>query len=177
MDKSSVGCFFVMLIRLLLPVIFVNHAQILFYSSFFVLTFISLYTAFFIIFILKHSLKHLFSASNLWTILISYLVFIFFVLFLFSSSYSYLEYMEKGYLTYGQCSSNFSNSMISSDSMKSNNYFYFAAITFFTVGYGDICPMGFAKQLSVLNAFIGVFINSIVVVVAISFYLKRKEMI
>jgi hypothetical protein len=38
--------------------------------------------------------------------------------------------------------------------------FYHAAITFFTIGYGDVYPMGFSRVISGLEGFMGVFMMS-----------------
>ena len=157
--------FFVIVARLLIPIFLEDHPIWVFYLSFFMLDFLGVYLLLFMAFIIRHSLKNLFSASNMWTVFLSYIIFIFCVLLLFSSGYRYME-----------CSSQFSPSMIGSDSLKSEDFFYFSAITFFTVGYGDVCPIGWNKQVAIFNAFVGVFINTILMVVVISAYLKRKEM-
>jgi hypothetical protein len=41
---------------------------------------------------------------------------------------------------------------------------YFSVITFFTVGYGDMTPVGFCKLIAMLEAFSGVLIMSLFVV-------------
>jgi len=38
--------------------------------------------------------------------------------------------------------------------------FYHSGITFFTIGYGDVYPMGFSRIVSVLEGFMGVFMMS-----------------
>jgi hypothetical protein len=38
--------------------------------------------------------------------------------------------------------------------------FYHSAITFFTIGYGDVYPLGFSRVVSGLEGFMGVFMMS-----------------
>jgi hypothetical protein len=38
--------------------------------------------------------------------------------------------------------------------------FYHSAITFFTIGYGDVYPMGLSRIISGLEGFMGVFMMS-----------------
>jgi hypothetical protein len=38
--------------------------------------------------------------------------------------------------------------------------FYHSAITFFTIGYGDVYPQGLSRVLSALEGFVGVFMMS-----------------
>jgi hypothetical protein len=83
--------------------------------------------------------------------------------------------MNKGYLTYGTCSDEFNPEMINIDQNKSSDYFYFSSITLFTVGYGDICPVGWSKILSIINSFAGNFISVILMVIVISAYLNRNH--
>jgi len=117
----------------------------------------------------------LFKAQNLWRLLVSYVLFIIAVLLLFSLGYLSIERMHKGYLTYGQCSDHFDVIKIEMDSYKATDYFYFSTITLFTVGYGDICPMGWSKFLSMFNAFVGNFIAVILMVLVITAYVNRNK--
>jgi potassium channel LctB len=143
------------------------------YLSFLIVLFLSIYFLFFLVFILRHSLKSLFKAQNLWRLLVSYVLFIIAVLLLFSLGYLSIEKMHRGYITYGKCSDHFEVIQIERDSQKATDYFYFSTITLFTVGYGDICPMGWSKFLSMFNAFIGNFISVILMVLVITAYVNR----
>jgi voltage-gated potassium channel Kch len=55
------------------------------------------------------------------------------------------------------------------------NYPYFSAITFFTVGFGDICPMGVSKLVSVLNALIGNLFTVLILAIAITNYSENRD--
>jgi potassium channel LctB len=159
------------LVDLLLPVqmAWKSHVDVI------IMLILSIYVIFFMIHVIKNTLKSLFSAKNLWGLFFSYIIFILCILLLFASAYSSIEGMGTGYLTYGQCGDHFDSSMIKTDPMASGEHFYFAAVTFFTVGYGDICPMGWAKGLALFNAFIGNFVNVVVMVLVISTYMKRNS--
>mgnify|MGYP006452504657 FL=1 len=43
---------------------------------------------------------------------------------------------------------------------KGLNSFYFSAITFFTIGYGECVPTGLLKIISPIEGFTGVFLMS-----------------
>jgi len=146
------------------------------YVSFFLILALNIYLLFFIIFLLKHSLKSLLSAKNLWSLLGSYAIFMVAIITLFSFGYQSVEDLDKGYLTYGGCSDHFDLSMMQKDTQRSTNHFYFSAITLFTVGYGDICPMGWSKGLALINAFVGNFISVVLMVIVITAYINRRPM-
>jgi Ion channel len=102
-------------------------------------------------------------------------IFVFMIVLLFASSYSSIQKIGQGYLTYGQCGDSFEPGRIGTDPYISEDYFYFSAVTFFTVGYGDICPMGWNKYVALLNAFVGNFISVVVMVFVIGTYMKRTN--
>jgi potassium channel LctB len=145
------------------------------YVSFFLVFALDLYLLFFVVFIIRHSVRSLLSAQNIWRLLGSYFLFILSVLLLFSFAYKSMEGLDRGYLTYGKCSDHFNPGMIESDSSKSTDYFYFSTVTLFTVGYGDICPMGWNKGLALVNSFVGNFISVVLMVIVISTYIHRSS--
>jgi len=87
-----------------------------------------------LIYISKQSFTYLMNPKNLKALLIAYVLFVFTILFLFSTLYQLVEITKMGYLKYGECTNNFDSSMVSLDSTISHEFFYFSAITFFTVG-------------------------------------------
>lgn len=151
------------------------HTDMFIASSFFTIA-TSIYIGSFILHTIRKSLVSLFKAKNLFALFISYVLFIVSLLFIFSAGYDMIETTGNGYLTYGICSDDFSESMLESDNQKSDNYFYYSAVTFFTVGYGDLCPMGMARSFSLVNAFIGNFVTVVIMVLVISMYMKRNEL-
>jgi len=46
--------------------------------------------------------------------------------------------------------------------------FYFSAVTYFTVGYGDVVPLGQAKTLAVLEAALGSIVNLVILAMAVT---------
>jgi hypothetical protein len=106
------------------------------------------------------------------------------VIFISSILYNFVDLSHLGYIQYGNCNGQFNPSLInppanstaSYNSFISKDFFYFSAITFFTVGYGDICPMGLDRVVSIIVAFIGNIISVILVAFIINNYLsKRRE--
>jgi potassium channel LctB len=134
---------------------------------------LGIYIVLSIFYFVDYSFHKLMEARNLGMLALYYLAFIFTVILIFSMFYAIVEGAGFGYLKYGECDSEFN--MIDDDFDSSNDYFYFSAITFFAVGYGDICPMGLAKGISVLNAFVGNFIAVVIMVLVVSYYVKRKK--
>jgi potassium channel LctB len=128
-----------------------------------------------LIFIIQRTVRHMFNPKNIFTLIFTYALFILGLILLFSTFYSLAEISGTGYLKYGNCTGNFNPSMISTDSGLSREFFYFSAVTYFTVGYGDICPMGFAKIISIFNAFVGNIVAVIIVAIIINNYVRRKN--
>jgi len=136
---------------------------------------ILLYIPYAIVSIMKRSLKTLFNSSNLVSLFLGYVFFILGILFFFTMIYDVVDLTGHGYLTYGDCSGDFTPDMIKTDPLRTESYFYFAAITHFEVGYGDICPVGFARTISVINAFVGNFFSVVVMAFVIFYYFRRKD--
>ncbi len=136
---------------------------------------ISIYFVLIIIYVIKNSINRLANPQNLGSLILTYALFILGILLLFSTIYSLVEISKLGYIKYGSCTDNFNASMIETDKDISRDFFYFSAMTFFTVGYGDICPMGFAKIISIFAALVGHLISVVIVALIINNYLRKKE--
>jgi len=136
---------------------------------------ISIYFALIIIYVIRNSINRLTNTQNLFSLILTYALFILGILLLFSTIYSVVEISKLGYIKYGTCTDKFSASMIDSDKDISRDYFYFSAMTFFTVGYGDICPMGFERIVSIFAAFVGHLISVVIVALIINNYIRKKE--
>ena len=136
---------------------------------------IAIYFVIVIIYLIRRSINQLINPENIFRLILSYALFILGIILLFSTLFNIVELTKTGYLTYGTCSDKFNSSMISTDSQISRNFFYFASLTFFTVGYGDICPMGFDKTLAIITAFIGHLVAVVVVALILNNYLRKRE--
>ena len=128
-----------------------------------------------IVHVARESFARLMNPKNLPSLIGAYALFIIALLLIFSIFYNFVELSGFGYLKYGDCTRKFDASLITSDPNTSRDYFYFTAITFFTVGYGDICPMGFARFLSILVAFAGHLVTVVLVALVIHNYIRIKS--
>jgi hypothetical protein len=86
----------------------------------------------------------------------------------------------KGYLKYGSCTdtNTITDEMINQDPLLVSNFFhypYFSSITFFSVGFGDICPMGASKLIAILNAIIGNAFTVLILALAITNYSTNRR--
>ena len=63
----------------------------------------------------------------------------------------------------------------SEDPNLSHDYLYFSTITFFAVGYGDVCPMGLCKTLAMVTAFAGNLINVVLMAIVVTLYVNRTR--
>jgi hypothetical protein len=103
-----------------------------------------------------------------------------FIILLFAILYWTVAMSGTGYLKYGGCVDTgiVTRDVIMNDPnavVNNLHYPYFSSTTFFTVGYGDICPMGFSKFIAVLNAFVGCAFNVLILAIAIGNYATTKN--
>ncbi|MFA4953614.1 MAG: ion channel [Candidatus Pacearchaeota archaeon] len=151
-----------------------NYLPRLFFSILNIL--IVIYFVAIIIYVARKSYDNLMNPKNFYKLIGSYILLILVIILIFSTLYNFVELSKLGYIKYGECNGNFDPSMISSDPQISREFFYFTTMTFFTVGYGDICPMGFERIISIIAAFTGHIVSVIFVALIINNYFrKRKE--
>ena len=136
---------------------------------------ISIYLIFLVILFIKVWIKTLLNPKNLLWLILSYILLVVAIIFTISILFNAVESLRIGYIKYGECSSKFDRTLVTTDPLISREFLYYTSVTFFTVGYGDICPMGVAKIISVFTAFTGHIISVIIVAVIINNYLQRKN--
>ncbi len=137
---------------------------------------IAIYFIAVIVHLIRSSLKHLMNPKSFISLIGAYCLFIFVILVISSILYNATELSGLGYIKYGTCTPNFSPSMISSDPLISRDFFYFSAMTYFTVGYGDICPMGFARIISIIIGFISHVVSVLFVAFILNNYIRKREL-
>lgn len=141
---------------------------------------LSLFSVLIAVSFLRRGIKYLFNnKGNISQLFTGYILAVIGIMFLFTTVYSVAYELDSGYLKYGQCNNTPVNfQTINSDPQRVNSVgetFYFSASTFFTIGYGDICPMGVNRGIAVLNGFFGSVFSTIVLAIAISKYLEHER--
>ncbi|MBI2573730.1 hypothetical protein HYV86_07730 [Candidatus Woesearchaeota archaeon] len=136
---------------------------------------IAIYFVLAIIYILHRKWKHLMSPKNVFSLLWAYVFFVIVIILVFSTIFSVIELTGLGYLKYGSCSDQFDTLLVDQDPLASHDFFYFSAVTYFTVGYGDICPMGLMKFAAIFDALVGHLVSVIIVALIINNYLRSRE--
>jgi hypothetical protein len=126
------------------------------------------------IYVIRHSMKKLTSSKHTRELIGYYVVFLIGIIIILSTVLNLIELSKTGYITYGKCSDHFTPSLVTTDPGRSHSFFYFTAMLF-TVGYGDICPMGTAKIFSVITAIIGHVISVVLVALIINNHLRLKD--
>ena len=168
----------ILLILLSIGSIFIHVRLVLFFALI-----ISLYILIWAIAFLRKGLGYLFhNEGNVRQMISGYAIAVIGILVLFTAIYSATDNFHVGYLTYGHCSEHISPQAFLDDSERVDTVggkFYFSAVTLFTIGYGDICPMGWNKGVAIINGFIGSVMATIILGIALARYLeyhrKRKE--
>jgi potassium channel LctB len=142
-----------------------------------------LLTLYILIFMIRKIRYHIYKLLNheltFKSIVIGYVTSAIFIILLFSIVYTTLGPIGIGELRYGSCIDNIelTKESIDQDAFQVRNFghsIYFSTITFFTVGYGDICPMGVSKIVAALNAFVGNAFTVIILAIAITNYSNKK---
>ncbi len=136
---------------------------------------IAIYFILLMIHILRHSIRQLMKSKNLFALIRTYMIFLLGIILIFTTIFNLTEISRTGYLTYGKCSDNFRPDMLKSDADRSRGFFYFTAVTFFTIGYGDICPMGMAKFVALATAFVGHLVSVILVALILYNFLDARK--
>ncbi len=154
---------------------FVSTALFLFFSAL-----LSLFSLLIAISLLRRGVRYLFyNEGKLYQMIIGYAIAVLGIIFLFTTIYSASHELGYGYLTYGTCSNaKVNHAMIADDAHAVNSFggtLYFTSVTFFTIGYGDICPMGLNKGIAVLNGFAGSVFATIILGIAIARYLDHTR--
>jgi hypothetical protein len=127
------------------------------------------------VYLIRKAFARLLSSKDIASLLFSYVMFIAVVLLVISTLFGVVEGLRLGYLTHGPTSDEFNSDVIESgDPNISHDYLYFTAVTFFTVGYGDVCPMGLCKPLAMMTAFAGNVVNVVLMGIVVSVYLNRR---
>ena len=86
--------------------------------------------------------------------------------------YMFTDITGTGALSYGHCGTSLAETLQHPVVQTPGDTVYFSAITFFTVGYGEICPMGLAKSVAVLNALAGQLFTAVILGIGVSFFIE-----
>ena len=128
------------------------------------------------LYLIRKALARLLNARDIVSLLFSYAMFIVLILLVISILLLVVEELDLGYLTHGPTTDEFNSDVIDSEDPNiSHDYLYFTAVTFFSVGYGDICPMGLCKIVAVVTAFVGNVVSVVLMAIVVSLYLNRRN--
>ena len=115
--------------------------------------------------------KDIILVQTLGQLIEKYLAFMAVALLLFTILYSIADATHAGYITYDECSDQYAYGSVT----PSHSFFYFSAVTMFTVGYGDVCPMGVSKGIAVLNMLVGNMFTVVFIGAAIGNLASKKN--
>ena len=136
---------------------------------------IAVYFVMGIIYIVRRELHRLLNPKNIINLVGAYAFLVMIIILIFATIFSVIEIGKFGALQYGNCSDSYDSMKPTPNKISSHDYFYFSSITFFTVGYGDICPMGMMKYAAILNALVGHLISVIVVALILNNYMQLQN--
>lgn len=149
-----------------------------------ILTAFIIFTLYVVVYLIRHigiNIKKLLHHELKFSqILTGYVTSVVFIIVLFSILYISMNALGVGYLKYGSCvdTNEVNSSIIANDPLHVEelwHYPYFSAMTFFTVGYGDICPMGLSKLVAMLDASMGNAFTVLILAIAITNYSTNKS--
>jgi len=127
---------------------FLNDIDIGVFRTFIVLTHILVF---------MYSLITIEHSEKLWFIVISYAFTALLTIILFAYIFWTLSIFDIGQLQFTDCT-------ILNPELKSENWFYFSSVTFYSLGYGDICPVSTSTRfISQLEVAIGALVNTILI--------------
>lgn len=89
-----------------------------------------------------------------------------------STLFGVVEGIKLGYLTHGPTSDEFNGDAIDSqDPNISHDYLYFSAVTFFSIGHGDVL----CSQLAMMTALVNNMVNVVLMAIVVSVYPNRRS--
>lgn len=89
--------------------------------------------------------------------MISYVITVLITIVLFAYIFWTLSIFDIGYLQFNTCNAE-------DPALRSENWFYFSSVTFYSLGYGDICPVNHATRVfSQIEVAIGALINTLLI--------------
>jgi hypothetical protein len=180
--NSMLNHFFItFIILLIINIFFISNKSIPLLFEAIVFLLLVAYVIIFLILRIQSNINKLIHHELQFKEIISgYVTSVLFIIILFSILYWGMMLTGTGYLRYGSCIDNLpiTDESIIQDPMLVTDiihYPYFSAISFFAVGYGDICPMGYNKIISIINALIGNAFTVLILAIAITNYSSNKE--
>ena len=145
---SSYLAFSLLLLAVIYWVSFINNIDIGIFRTFILLTYVLVFL---------YSLITIEHSEKLWFIVISYVFTVLITIILFAYVYWTLSIFGIGLLQFNDCST-------INHALNSENWFYFSSVTFYGLGYGDICPvLSTTRMVSQLEVAAGVLINTILI--------------
>ncbi|KXZ39414.1 Ion channel [Alkalithermobacter thermoalcaliphilus JW-YL-7 = DSM 7308] len=120
------------------------------------------------VFRLVYNVEKIFYKGNIFLILFLYLIIIIITIYSFAKVYEYITLYEDGQLL--QYTTSISQNYTKGKVTEVSDCIYFSSLTFYTVGYGDIVPVGYHLKFIVqLEVFIGNLLNVVLIGLILNF--------